>query len=212
MQQTSTSSKVILGIAGTCFLINAALVIANVFAAPSAPSVTLDYGRLATNGLLGLVYIGMAAGCFVEKRQLIGVCAILLAVFSLVGMSMNAMTLSTLVSDNAPNEIFRYFTINNVADRFGLIATVFVAISSFVSGFARSRISLGIGVAALALTFVLHLYAYLILTSSGFGVANPLSVFSTLANTLAPALVLVGLHMLSKRAGEQKTVEPSTAN
>lgn len=137
MQQTPASPRVILGVAGTCFLINAVLVIASVFTTLSAPFATPDYGLLAMNVLLGVFCVALAVGCFVAKRQVIGVCAILFAVFSLIGMSANAMTLFVLVGDNAPNEIFLYFAISGIADCFGLVATILMAIAGRRTSHAR---------------------------------------------------------------------------
>jgi hypothetical protein len=48
------------------------------------------------------------------------------------------------------------------------------------------------------LTFVLHLCAYLVLIFSDLGTADLLTIVSALTSALAPALALVGLHVLSK--------------
>lgn len=198
MQQTPASPRVILGVAGTCFLLNAVLVIANVFTTLSIPFATPNYGRLAINALLGIVCVALTVGCFIAKCQVIGVCAILLAVFSLIGMGASAMTLFALAGDSVPNEIFLYLAINGIGDCFGLAATILMAIAGLAPDFARSRVTLGIGGAALVLMFILRLCAYLVLISSGLGAVGPMSIVSALTSTLAPALALAGLHVLSK--------------
>ena len=198
MQQIPAHSRAILGVAGTCFLINAILAIANAFATLSIPFAAPDYARLAMNAPLGIVCVALAVGCFIAKRQFVGVCAILLAIFSLIGMGMSATTLFALADDGVPNEIFLYLAINGIADCFGLVATILVAIAGLVPDFARSRVTLGIGGTALVLMFTLRLCAYLFLASSDLGAVGPMSIVSALPDTLAPALALVGLHLLSK--------------